>query len=847
VFLNTWKLSLAVALAFSLLWFLQPTRSTLGKSNPGVIEISYMGPGGPIAAQMDDAVREFEKLSQQAHAKDPSQPIYHVISGQTASRDFTEDPTRFLVSVAGGMPPDVIYFDRYAVSEWASRGAFTPLDSYLESDRLRKRPNQIHEEDFYKPAWRETVYTNPLSGERHLYGIPNGMDNRALFYNKDLLKRSGYVDASGEAQPPRTWEELEAMAVKMTEKDEKGHPRTLGFVPNFGNSWLYLYGWMNGGEFMSRDGRTCTLNDPKIVGALTWMTKIYDTLGGAKDVNAFQSTFQGGDLDPFITGKIAMKIDGVWVLDGLSQYARHLNWGVTELPLPEAEKAKGRTTLSWMGGWCYAIPSSAKQKDGAWEFIRFMSTKRSIEIMCDSQRLTALSQGRTYMPGQHPNIKINEWVAQHYLYNNPAADPRLKAAMRVFNGLVPLSLFRPVTAVGQLLWNQQIDTMNDAIYHKLEPQESLDRGQRIVQRKLDTLLQPVKGLELKWSWFLVPYMALILLLVLAVYFWDTRLGLRQGAARLLKPWGGDRLLKMGGDVDGARSGHSHFFRSQWKDGWLLAAPWLVGFVVFTGGPILFSILISFCKYDILNPAHFTGLDNYVWMFSQDPLFWKSLWNTVYMVIGIPIGMAASLGIALLLNLKIKGMPVWRTFFYLPSIIPAVASSILWIWIFNPTGGLLNVALGSLGISGPNWLQDEHTSKISLIIMGLWGAGGGMVIWLAGLKGISEAYYEAASLDGAGSFKKFIHVTLPMLSPYIFFNLIMGFIGTFQIFTQAFILTKGGPVNSTLFYVYHLFNNAYRYLEMGYASSMAWFLFLIVFSLTLLQLKLSKRWVHYEGD
>jgi multiple sugar transport system permease protein len=305
---------------------------------------------------------------------------------------------------------------------------------------------------------------------------------------------------------------------------------------------------------------------------------------------------------------------------------------------------------------------------------------------------------------------------------------------------------------------------------------------------------------------------------------------------------GAGLAKRGGQIEGLQSS---YFRSQWKGGWICALPWIIGFVVFTGGPILFSIIISFCNYDILNPARFTGFENYHWMFTKDALFWKSMWNTIYMVIGIPLGMALSLAIALLLNLKVRGVAVWRTFFYLPSIVPAVASSILWIWIFNPSGGLLNNVLAAFGIHGPNWLQDEHTSKPALILMGLWGAGGGMIIWLAGLKNISESYYEAAGLDGAGTWQKFVHVTLPLMTPYIFFNLIMGLIGTFQIFTQAFIMTQGGPVNSTLFYAYHLFNNAFRCLQMGHAASMAWVLFLIVFALTIVQMRLSQRWVHYE--
>ena len=222
-------------------------------------------------------------------------------------------------------------------------------------------------------------------------------------------------------------------------------------------------------------------------------------------------------------------------------------------------------------------------------------------------------------------------------------------------------------------------------------------------------------------------------------------------------------------------------------------------------------------------------------------------NTLYMAIGIPLGMAASLGIALLLNMKLRGIAVWRTLFYLPSIVPAVAASILWIWILNPNAGLLNRFLEAFGFEGRNWLQDPALSKPALILMGLWSAGGGMIVWLAGLKSISESYYEAAELDGAGSWQKFWNITVPMLTPYIFFNTVMGVIGCFQIFSQAFIMTQGGPVNSTLFYAYHLFNNAFRYLHMGYASAMAWVLVVIVLALTFFQMRLSKRWVHYEGE
>jgi len=274
---------------------------------------------------------------------------------------------------------------------------------------------------------------------------------------------------------------------------------------------------------------------------------------------------------------------------------------------------------------------------------------------------------------------------------------------------------------------------------------------------------------------------------------------------------------------------------------------LVGFLLLTAGPIVASILLSFCEYDVLHPVRWAGLDNYRAL-PRDPLFWKSLGNTLFMVLGVPLGMAVSLGVAMLLNARVKGMAFYRTIYYLPAIVPAVASSILWIWVLNPQFGLVNVALQRLfGITGPQWLQSELWSKPSILLMGLWGAGAGMIIWLAGLKGIPETLYEAAEIDGAGGWAAFRHVTIPMLSPYIFFNLIMGVIGTFQIFTQAYIMTGGGPVDSTLFYVYYLFNNAFRYFKMGYASALAWILFVIILALTLLQLRLGKRWVYYEGE
>ena len=831
--MSVWKVILAAAVIGALLWFLYPSRQLTGPRPEGVVEIFFMGPGGPIGGAMADAVRQFEKESGEAHARDPSKPIYRVISGQDAARDQTADPTRFLISVAGGEPPDVIYFDRFAVGGWAARGAFEPLDGYIQRDRAAGRPDVPVSQDFYPACWKEAMY------DGRVYAIPNDTDDRVLFYNKDLLVRAGLVDEKGKARPPRDWDELKAYAVRLTERDERGRLKVLGFAPLFGNGGFYTFAWMNGGEFMSPDGRRCTLNDPKAVEALQWMVDVYGAMGGYDAVNGFQAGFQGGQLDPFLQGKVAMKIDLYGALGVMATFGRNMNFGVAAPPVSKREIARGRTSVTWGGGWSYAIPSTARRKDAAWELIKFFTSERAHGIMAESNRGVCEAQGQLYIPGFVAKIQVNEAILQKYIYSNPQVPSNFKDSVRTSADLLPEARYRPVTPVGQLLWNEHVSATDAALYRAMTPQAALDQGTAVVQRDLDRVLAPPRGSVVSWFWFYVGYVALLVSLGTVVYFWDTRLSFRRRLAGALG-------LARTADavVAGSRGGMA---RRQWVGGWVCASPWIIGFLVFGGGPMLFSLLISFCDYDILNPPRFVGLHNYAWMVSGDNLMPLAMWNTLYMVIGVPIGMAVSLAMAMLLNVKVRGIAVWRTCFYLPAIVPMVAASILWIWIFNPQGGLLNQFLALLGIEGPLWLQSPNWSKPSLIVMGLWGAGGGMIIWLAGLKGISEQLYEAAELDGAGAWQKFRYVTLPQLTPYIFFNLVMGLIGTFQIFGQAFIMTSGGPVNSTLFYVYHLFNNAFRYGHMGYASAMAWVLLAVVLVLTLIQFRLARKWVYYESE
>jgi multiple sugar transport system permease protein len=280
-------------------------------------------------------------------------------------------------------------------------------------------------------------------------------------------------------------------------------------------------------------------------------------------------------------------------------------------------------------------------------------------------------------------------------------------------------------------------------------------------------------------------------------------------------------------------------------GWLFAAPAVLGLLAFTVYPLLASLYLSFCDYDILSAPRFVGLRNYATMFTADPLFYKSLFNVLYYIaLAVPLSIIFGVTLAMLLNAPIRGQSFYRTLFFLPSIVPTVATSVLWMWLLNPQSGLINSLLRLLGIEGPNWLTSVHWSKPSLVFMGLWGVGGTMIIYLAGLKDIPLTLYEAALVDGANFRQRLRHVTLPMLTPVIFFNLVMGLIAAFQYFTPAYVMTQGGPVDSTLFYSLHLFYQAFRYLKLGYASAMAMLLFLIVTLITALLFRTQSRWVNY---
>lgn len=283
------------------------------------------------------------------------------------------------------------------------------------------------------------------------------------------------------------------------------------------------------------------------------------------------------------------------------------------------------------------------------------------------------------------------------------------------------------------------------------------------------------------------------------------------------------------------------------EGYISIAPWILGFLAFTVGPLLASVYYGFTEWTITRPPEWIGLENYVRMFTRDPLFWQALKVTsLYVLMSLPLKLVFGLGLSLLLNLKLHGMNLFRTIFYIPAVISGVAVALMWMWLLQPDTGVINTLLDMVGIKGPGWFWDPTWALPSVALMSVWSVGGSAIIYLAGLQNIPPHLYEAAMLDGANLWKRFWRITLPLLTPTIFFLLVIELIDAFKIFTQAFVITKGGPLKATYFYLFYFYEEAFRNFNMGYASALALVLMVVIMVATLLVNYTSKHWVYYES-
>ena len=293
-------------------------------------------------------------------------------------------------------------------------------------------------------------------------------------------------------------------------------------------------------------------------------------------------------------------------------------------------------------------------------------------------------------------------------------------------------------------------------------------------------------------------------------------------------------------------GPSAVYRRRAWEGRLFALPFLLGFLAFWLYPLAYSVYLAFQEWDLLSPPRFVGAENFAQLLTDESIR-LSIYNTSYYTfLGVPLQLALALGLALLLNVKIRGQAIYRLLFYLPAMTPIVASAVVWMQILHPEFGILNSFLRGIGLEPVNWLFEPRAAKPAFILMTLWAVGPQMVIFLAGLQGVPESLYEAAAIDGANRRQRFARITLPMISSITFFNLVVGIIASFQVFTTSFIMTNGGPQNATLFLVLYLYRNGFQYFKMGYASAIAWMLFVLIAAFTVLQFRLARRWVHEEG-
>lgn len=772
---------------------------------------------GPDSKGTDALIREFERRNPDLDVK-----ILSLGAGNM-------DPQKLMTSIVGNVAPDVISQDRFTVSDWASRGAFLSLDAWIARDR--NDPLSPKPEQYYPAPWAEGSF----DGKQ--YAIPTSADNRILYYNKAIFRENAdRLRAAGldPERPPRTWSELLAYSKVLTIKNKDGTLKRAGFLPNFGNAWLYMYAFMMNASFMSPDGTQCTLNSPEARTALEFMKQGYEVVGGYENAKKFESGFLGNENDAFVIGKVVMKIDGDWILASLARYGPQTDFGVAPPPVPDdryhrrgAFANEKATWVTWFGGFSYAIPRGARHPEEAWRFVKWATSTEGRLVEMRAQRDWDRQRGRAFIPRILGSREANEAAFVEF----KPADPKFAAALSMHIEMAKYGKGRPPTVVAQPLWNEHVKATDAHLYGKKTANEALGESQALVQRDLDAYLLKERYPVIDLGVPIKVGIGLALAGGVACVLWFRRKGL------------------------------GRLERSEAKWAYLFIAPWLIGFFVFTLGPMLASLFFSFTQWDVLNEARWVGTKNYVDLATTDrAIMQKALGNAAYLAgVGVPLSLATGLAIALLLNGAARGMRAYRTFFYMPSIVPGIASAVLWTWVLTPDAnkGLINAFWKQtitewLGVAPPGWIQSADWAKPALVLMGCWGAGSGMLLWLAGLKGVPTSLYEASSIDGASPWAQFWKVTFPQLSSIVFFNLVMGFIGAMQEFDRMYVMkpSKDGPIgpdDSLLTPVYRLFQDAFMFFKMGSASAIAWVIFAIILVLTFVQFKLAPRWVHYEVE
>lgn len=711
---------------------------------------------------------------------------------------------KLLTEQAAGIAPDVVFCGGN-YTQFASRGMLRDLRPFLAKDPTVKLS------DYYPQLIK--VFSN--NGK--LYALPRDIAPMGLvYYNKSLFDQAHvpYPDGSWSwdytPHTERGWKDFLTVAKALTKPAPgPGQIAQYGYAANDPSTTMDNFVYSSGAEYVDDINHPTKLyykSDPRIVKA----TQLVQDMSFKYNVSPTPTDVQSSSVDThalFAQGKIAMYVTGIWEVPRFRSEITNFDWDIAAFPAGPTGLRGVKT--GWSG---YGITTACRHTKEAWELLTYLAGPSGLSRLAQSglaqPAIARLSSSTLWLDGMRPKNRVLTTQEVPYVHMD-VISPGWNEISAIVNPKL------------QLVWNNSMSAAG-----------AIDAFVGPAQQKLDELNRPAYHPPLNWG----EGGAAMLLVTLALIGWV---------------WLGARA-----DI---RSGKSVGLRNEARAGYLFISPWLIGAVVFLLAPMLVSLLLAFSSWDMIEPAKWVGLGNFADM-ARDDQFLSSLKVTaIYTLFSVPLGVIGSMALALLLNTKIKGQSIFRTLYYIPAVASAVAASLLWMRLFNPESGLLNYLIAVmhlnplmhfLGLTDPtkgyvNWLGSEKTALGSLVIMSLWGIGGGMVIYLAGLQGIPQSYYDAAEVDGANVWQKFRHVTLPLLTPTIFFTLIMGVIGSFQVFTQGFVMTQGGPNNTTLFYVLYLYQNAFQFLKMGYASALAWVLFVIILYVTLLQMKASK-WVHYEA-
>lgn len=698
--------------------------------------------------------------------------------------------------IAGGDAPDIV-----------NPGAGEQFWYYTDANVLRDLTPYLTEEDKkdlendFFPVARESMIK-----DGKYYALPWNLIPFILFYNKTLFERYN-VPFPDETW---TWDDYESAAKKLTKDvDGDGFPDIFG--ANFAQWQDGYYNWFyqNGGSVIGPDGKSITFNTPEIVEAIRFihkLSRVDNVMANQKN----QPKNVGGSL--FAANRQAMigPTGSFYIPQFRGEDYRQLDWDIAPLPMGRTGK---RAAVAATSGWGVTVQS--KHPEEAFRLVKYL---------CGPEGQAALAESALFVPARRS-------VATNMDLMNPTGKPEhMRSVIHAVEN--DYAFVPPYTGRKWGEFQQYLnEKLNDFVFGVPDEGDTPETVAKAIQARGDQLLAEERlqraGTPLPVG-TLKTIGTVLALLVLAL--WANRVRLEAKRSR-------------------------HRAREQWI-GYAAIAPWLVGFLVFAAGPILFSVLLSLCRWNNLAPpaqARFIGLDNYQYLMSgSDEYFVKSLWVTAkYTFWAVPLGLVAGLILALFMNSKIRGINVYRTVYYLPAVLPGIATTMLWFLMFKQNG-ILNYLLGGwTGIdyhTMPDWLGDPVWTIPAILVMGLWGVGGGMMIYLAGLQNIPTELYNAAEVDGAGIWSKFRHVTLPMLSPVLFFNLVMGIIGTFQVFGSAFVLfgTGGGPKQSALFYGLYLYRKAFELFDIGMGAALAWILFVIILAFTMLIFKSSSMWVYYEG-